>query len=113
VLEEQIVTYSAKTRFLHVANGTCTTRFIQAAGIPGTVSIWADPLYEGPVPGGLADEELLDVRSRYHAGPVDISVAAWGGSDPSLDPVNDMRQWRVAVSRSRRHAFSPGVPLDG
>jgi RNA polymerase sigma factor (sigma-70 family) len=99
VLEEQIVTHSAKTRFLHVANGTCTTRLIEAAGIPGKLSIWADPLYEGPVPGGLSDEELLDVRRRHHAGPADNTVAAWGGSDPSLDPVNDMRQWRATIER--------------
>src|SRR5947209_18378089 len=47
------VSDSASARFLHVANGTCTTEIIEATGIPGTLSIWADPLYEGPVPGGL------------------------------------------------------------
>jgi len=56
-------------RFLHVANGSATTRLIRAASIPGTVSIWADPLYEGPVPGGLSDAELADVRARFLAGP--------------------------------------------
>jgi hypothetical protein len=97
-LEEQM-TPGAQTRFLHVANGTCTTRLIQAAGIPGALSIWADPLHDGPVPGGLTDEELLDVRLRYHTGPSDITFAAWPGSDPSLDPVNDMRQWRATIER--------------
>lgn len=87
----------ATTRFLHVANGTCTTRLIQAAGIPGAVSIWADPLHDGPVPGGLTNEDLLDVRRRYHTGPADITLASWGGSDPSLDPMNDMRQWRATI----------------
>ena len=43
---------STATRFLHVANGTCTTKLIEAAGIPGALSIWADPLHDGPVPGG-------------------------------------------------------------
>ena len=43
-------------RLLHVANGTCTTRLIERAGIGGALSIWADPLYEGPVPGGILDE---------------------------------------------------------
>ena len=71
------MTHSAKTRFLHVANGTCTTRIIESAGIPGTLSIWADPLYEGPVPGGLTDAELLDVRARHLAGP---HGATWPGS---------------------------------
>jgi len=93
------VTHSAATRFLHVANGTCTTQLIQAAGIPGALSIWADPLHDGPVPGGLTDEELLEVRTRYHTGPSDITFAAWRGSDPSLDPVNDMRQWRATIER--------------
>ena len=52
VFEEQAVTSAAMTRFLHVANGTSTTRTIEAARIPGVCSIWADPLYDGPVPGG-------------------------------------------------------------
>ena len=90
------MTHSAQTRFLHVANGTCTTRLIQAAGIPGALSIWADPLYDGPVPGGLTDEELLEVRVRYHTEPADITLAAWGGSDPSLDPVKRERSRRTA-----------------
>jgi hypothetical protein len=51
--------------FLHVANGTSTTMTIEAARIPGAVSIWADPLHDGPVPGGLDDAELLNVRARH------------------------------------------------
>jgi hypothetical protein len=99
VLKEQIVTHPATTRFLHVANGTCTTRLIQAAGIPGALSIWADPLHDGPVPAGLTDEELLDVRRRHHTGPAGITFAAWRGGDPTLDPVNDMLQWRATIER--------------
>jgi hypothetical protein len=85
--------------FHHVANGTSTTRLIEAAGIPGARSIWADPLYEGPVPGGLTDAELLDVRDRFLAVPADVSFAAWRGSDPALDPANDLRRWRAAIDR--------------
>jgi hypothetical protein len=70
-------------RFLHVANGTSTTLTIEAAGIPGSCSIWADPLYEGPVPGGLNDEQLLDVRARHLGG--------------SADPVNELREWRAVI----------------
>ena len=62
------MTNAGRTRFLHVANGTCTTRLIEAAGIPGAWSIWADPLYEGPVPGGLSDAELVEVRTRHLSG---------------------------------------------
>src|SRR4030095_1681652 len=90
---------SSTPRLLHVANGTSTTRTIEAAGIPGVCSIWADPLYEGPVPAGLGDAELLDVRMRYHAGPGDLTWQAWGGTDLSLDPMNDMRAWRTAIAR--------------
>jgi len=91
------------TRFLHVASGTSTTRTIEAASIPGACSIWADPLYEGPVPGGLNDTELLEVRIRYLSGPADLTWVAWAGSDPSLDPANDLRQWRAAIERDESY----------
>lgn len=90
---------AASPRFLHVANGTSTTMTIEAAGIPGARSIWADPLYEGPVPAGLSDLELLDLRRRCLAGPDDLTRAAWTGSVPSMDPVNDLREWRAAIER--------------
>jgi hypothetical protein len=77
-------------RVLHVANGTCTTRLIEAAGIPGRVSIWADPLYEGPVPGGLSDAELVAVRTRHLAGPA---------APANVDPMNDLGNWRAAIER--------------
>jgi hypothetical protein len=79
-----------RNRFLHVANGTSTTMTLEAAGIPGTCSIWADPLHEGPVPGGIGDDELTDVRARY-----------LGGTDPGRqpDPVNDLREWRAVIAR--------------
>jgi len=86
-------------RALHVANGTSTTRTIQAAGVPGARSIWADPLYDGPVPGGITDRELLDVRRQHLAQPVDPTSSPWRGEDPSLDPVNDMREWRAIIER--------------
>ena len=74
-------------RFLHVANGHCTTRLIHQAGIPGPKSIWADPLHEGPVPGGLSDEDLLEIRARYLA-PTPDSVAA---------TIAELKNWRAAI----------------
>lgn len=85
VFEEQAVTEAAPKRFLHIANGTCTTRIIEAAGIPGARSIWADVLYEGPVPAG-SDDGVLEARRQFHS-----------GAEAALDPVNDMRRWRSVV----------------
>jgi len=84
------VTHDIPTRYLHVANGSCTTRLIESARISGALSIWADPLYEGPVPDGLTDAELLEVRARYLAGPA---------GEPDVDPVNDLRRWRETIRR--------------
>jgi hypothetical protein len=77
-------------RYHHVSNGTSATSTIVAAGIPGTWSIWADPLFMGPVPGGLSDAELMDVRRRYLGG---------GEPDDEVDPVIDLRNWRAAIER--------------
>ena len=79
-------------RYLHVANGSSVTMTLAAAGVPGTYSIWADPLYEGPVPGGLTDAELLTVRQQFFAPRAD-------GDEVWLDPVNDMRRWRDVIAR--------------
>jgi len=75
-------------RFLHVANGSSVTRTLAEAGVPGLLSIWADPLHDGPVPGGLSDDALLEVRRRFHEGPP---------GSPSDDPVNDLRKWRRII----------------
>ena len=89
---------SDRARFLHVANGTSTTSTIEAAGIPGTCSIWADPLHEGPVPGGLSDSELIEVRRQFLAGP-DGPADRLARPDPALNPVNDLHEWRNVMAR--------------
>lgn len=75
-------------RFLHVANGSATTDLIEAAGIPGRASVWADVLYDGPVPGGISDAELLRVRARHLSGLVDAA---------DLDEVNGLQRWRDEI----------------
>jgi hypothetical protein len=76
-------------RLLHVTNGTSTTITMEAAGIPGLRSIWADPLHEGPVPAGLSDDDLLAVRARYLAGA--------DNGESEIEPVNDLRNWRRII----------------
>src|SRR4030095_6829094 len=70
-------------RLLRVANGESGTTTLEAAGVPGTMSIWADPLHDGPVPGGLDDDALLEVRRKYHA-----------PSTAAADPKNDVQPSR-------------------
>lgn len=79
-------------RYLHVANGSSVTTTLAAAGVPGTLSIWADPLHDGPVPGGLDDDALMEVRRQHHA-----------PSTAAADPENDMRHWREAIAN--HHAY--------
>jgi hypothetical protein len=95
------VSLHTPTRYLHVANGTSVTTTLETAGVPGIKSIWADPLHEGPVPAGLSDDQLLEVRRQYLAAPFGPLVAA--GEDPALDPVNDMRAWRAVIARRDRY----------
>jgi hypothetical protein len=81
-----------ETRYLHVANGTSTTNTIDAAGIPGILSIWADPLHDGPVPAGLSDAELIDVRASFLGDPL-----------TPADAVNDLREWRAVMLRDETY----------
>jgi hypothetical protein len=76
------------THFLHVANGTSTTNTIQQAGLPGRFSIWADVLYDGPVPGNLSDAQLLAVRARH--------LAADERSIPEV--VAELQGWRAVMA---------------
>ena len=84
---------TARAPFLHVANGRSTTATIQAAGIPGLCSIWADPLHEGPVPHDMSDQELVDLRTQYLAGHA---------AGPP-DPVNDLNAWRSIIEHDEAY----------
>jgi hypothetical protein len=88
VLQEQVAPQAAQsTRVLHVANGHSTTQTIARTGIAGTLSIWADALHEGAVPGGLADAALLLVRAQHLA-----------GHDRTREEVaGELQRWRDAL----------------
>ena len=70
------------------------TDTLAATDIPGQRSIWADPLHDGPVPAGLSDDELVEVRTRYLLG-------ANGAQD--ADDWNDMRRWRRVIDDSESY----------
>lgn len=76
---------------LHVANGHATTRLIELSGVAGRAMVWCDPLYDGPVPGNVSEEELVRVRAEFLA-----------GSDDDIDDVfADLRHWRTAIEQQQ------------
>ena len=75
------------TEPLHVANGHCTTRLIEAAGVPGRTQIWADALHDGPVPD-VPDDQLVRMRARFIASGLDVTPEAVEA---------DLRNWRAVV----------------
>jgi hypothetical protein len=81
-------------RFRHVANGSSVTGRLGPAGIAGATSIWADPLHNGPVPGGIDDDALMEVRASYHA-----------PSPHAAHPDNDMRRWRRVIAEHEATSF--------
>jgi len=52
---------------LHVTNGDAAAELLDAGGVEGRILPWRDALHEGPVPAGLALEELSRVRARFLA----------------------------------------------
>jgi hypothetical protein len=72
---------------LHVANGHATSGLIELSTVAGRTMVWADPLDEGPVPGGLSDAELIQIRARFLASP-----------DSQVNEVaDDLAGWRAAI----------------
>ena len=78
---------------LHVANGHCTTRLIEAAGLPGRTSIWADALHDGPVPD-VGDDQLVPIRAAFIADGLDVSAGQVEA---------DLRQWRAIIDQDHRY----------
>jgi hypothetical protein len=52
-------------RMLHVLNGDSTRGIMERSDIPGTYTVWADVLHEGPVPGNVDDDELRRIRLNF------------------------------------------------
>lgn len=72
---------------LHVANGHATTALIERAALAGRSMVWADALYDGPVPGDVSDEELLRVRAAFLASsPEGVNAV-----------LADLQGWRSSV----------------
>jgi hypothetical protein len=70
------------------------TGTLPRAGVAGDTSIWADALHDGPVPGGISDDELLQLRAAFIADGLPLTTE---------QVVAGLREWRDAVDRSRNY----------
>ena len=57
--------------YLHVLNGDSARIVLEETGLPGEIVVWADVLHDGPVPGGLDNDELVRLRSGHLEGALD------------------------------------------
>ncbi len=80
-------------RALHITNGHSTAGLIDRSGLPGRTSIWADPLNEGPVPGHVSDDELLQIRAAFLA----------GDQNRAGEVAADLQRWRDAIDRDEAY----------
>jgi hypothetical protein len=76
-------------RVLHVMNGTSICPIFEGANLPGVMTVYADPLHEGPVPSGLSDQQMREVRARFLA----------SASEPWEEIAQHFREWDEALHR--------------
>jgi hypothetical protein len=60
---------------LHVTNGESAVQGLRDAGLEGDILAWRDVLHEGPVPAGLDEAALREVRARF------IAACGWDRYD--------------------------------
>jgi len=65
-------------RMLHILNGDSTRMSLERSGVPGTLVVWPDILYEGPTPLVLGDD-WIRVRTAY------LATGDHGGADEILE----------------------------
>ena len=64
---------------------------LRGSGVPGTPSVWADILYEGPVPAELGSEATRAERARF------IAARGYAGFEEALEKG---RAWDAGVESS-------------
>jgi len=75
---------------LHVLNGEASAGTLRRSSLPGTCLAYADVLHEGPVPAGLDDEQLREMRARFIAGQ---------GCGPFEEILAQSREWDATLDR--------------
>jgi hypothetical protein len=76
---------------LHVLNGDSTRFSLARSTVSGEFTVWADALHEGPVPAGVSDEHLLEMRAEH--------FAAEGGI-PADSLLAMVRGWHAGLARA-------------
>ena len=56
-----------ESSMLHITDGESVAGTLRESGVPGTVSIYGDLMFEGPAPAGLDAETWLETRARFMA----------------------------------------------
>jgi RNA polymerase sigma factor (sigma-70 family) len=54
-------------RLLHVLNGDSVRMTLERSDVPGSLTVWADVLHEGPVPPASGTSSWRDVRAKFLA----------------------------------------------
>jgi hypothetical protein len=55
----------AWSRLLHVLNGDCTAERLRQSTVPGTFTVWADVLHDGPVQRDVDADRWRETRARF------------------------------------------------
>lgn len=78
-------------RTLHVLNGDATRWKLERSSVSGTLAVWADALYEGPVPPLSVGDEAWRITRAQHA-----ANAGWTSFDHALAT---LESWDGALER--------------
>ena len=79
---------------LHVRCGDDIIGSLKAAGIPGRMLKWCDPLSVGPTPGGLSQEEWYQVRGKFLSDSFQMSLE---------DAIADLRRQDSGLEDLEQH----------
>ena len=74
---------------LHVTNGDAAAPALRRGGVEGEILPWRDVLHDGPVPAGLDDAGLREVRARFLSdvglAPYEQALADLAARDGALE----------------------------
>ena len=79
---------------LHITNGDSAGDTLRISELGGDVTIYADVLHDGPVPAGMSESSLREVRARFATDRYGI---------PYDDALDTLTRWDTAIARAAEH----------